>query len=153
MFYQKLTHDEKQKLFDKYVRIRNKLDVDPFIISWKTWLKKPYAEKQPIIKAWEDYYANVKKSVIYAIFMEMRQKSFKSDWGGVRELAQQVRKMEEDGVAKTTDLPKSIDPWEFSHNPKINAYLKAEEGIRDMGDSGGGVDEIFDDSNGAEVVQ
>lgn len=142
MFYQKMTREEKQKLYESYIRTRNELEYDPTVIAWKEWSKKPESEQLAEIKEWNEYYSKVKESVIYEMYMKQRDYASKGNYAGVKEIADQVKEMRKNNLHITTDEPKFTDPWEYRHNPNISAYLKAQEEIKSMSDYTG-TDEIF----------
>lgn len=118
------------------------LENDETVVAWKKWSNKPDHQQRADIAEWNDYFAKVKDSVIYAMYRQQRECAAKGNYAGVKEIAEQVKEMRENNQHITTQEPGFMDPWEFRHNPNISAYLKAKEEIKSMSEYAG-TDEIF----------
>jgi hypothetical protein len=140
--YQRLTREDKQKIYEGYIQTRNRLENDPTIIAWKTWSKKPREDQLHEVDTWNQYYAKVKESVAYEMFITQRNAMKNGNYRIVREIAGQAKTMRENNQHLTTDAPDFIDPWEFRHHSNIQAYTTALRKIKEMSDYQA-PDEIF----------
>lgn len=100
------------------------------IREWKTFLAYPDAEKARRYNEWDQYYADVKKSVIYEMFMAQRKAFAENNHMRVRELANEIRGVYESG--EITKTPNFTDPWELHNSGWVRTYRGIEKDIRSL---------------------
>ncbi len=134
----KLTKPQREALYAKLKKQREYLLTDPnnlgsreVLEKWFKWNILSHDEQLKVLADWDKYYEDVKETPSYMIFQEQRIAASKNDWGRVKELAQDARKIKEnkDYVLKK---PTSIDPWDFNQNMDIKGYLEIEEKMKEL---------------------
>ncbi len=133
-----LNKTQREGLYEKLREKKDFLLNDPdnlgskeVLEAWFKWNRLSHDEQLKILNYWEKYYEDVKQTPSYMIFQEQREAAAKNDWGRVKELALDAKKIKENKdyvLAK----PTSIDPWDFNHNMDIKAYEDIEEMIKEL---------------------
>lgn len=109
------------------------------IADYKVWGGMTNDEQVEVLKEWDEYQQEVKKSVHYAIFQEARQALKENNLPKVRELAK---------VAKKEPLmlkkPEFTDPWEYDRGA-VKAWQGNNKKIEELLKDNGYGNNIFDD--------
>lgn len=142
MYYQKLTKKEKEDRLIRIMRKKNDIEHDYANIhpdskkemtAWRKYMDMPYEVKARIKRQWDNYYLEVHKSPICALFQEQRRALTARNFARAKDLADQARQMRENGDVVTVLKPTSIDPWEFNWG-WVKDYLDCEKRIKELQD-------------------
>lgn len=128
----KLTKSEINKRLQRAIAQREQLEQQDMIKALHAWEEAPQNVKARIINEWDQYYKNVDQTPIYALFQEQREAMSRRDYGRVKELADEARRMREDGNHITLEKPRSIDPFDYQHHPLIKAYRRVNKQIKEL---------------------
>lgn len=102
------------------------------IREWKTFLSYSNDEKAKRYSEWENYYVEVKKSLIYEMFMEQRRAFAEKNHARVRSLASEIKGVYESG--EVVQQPAFTDPWELHNSGWVRAYMDVEKQIKNISD-------------------
>lgn len=151
MSQQKRTKKDTDILLIKVIRIKNCLESggenlsciknikEPhgneeskkMISDWKKFCKMSIAEQNKIRAEWEQYYKDVQETPIYMLFKAMGEANNRKDYGEVKALALEAKKMREDNIHAVLDKPLFTDPWEF-YRGWVKAYENYEQLIIEL---------------------
>lgn len=84
----------------------------------------PYPQKQFIWNEWNEYYKEVKQSMTYALYQEIREAYRKNDMPRFKDLLDQMKQMKINGVIPSIPMPKGIDPMTFYHDQTVLVYKR-----------------------------
>lgn len=123
MFNAKVTIKEKENRLINIIKLRDDIEHDykkehpesiEMLKAYHSFEKLSDKQRQENIKAWNEYYAAVKETPIYALFKEQREAARQENTPRLKDLALQARQMKAKGDHITLEKPKGIDPWEFN---------------------------------------
>lgn len=93
--------------------------------SVKDYLKfisLPILEQQRIWDKWEQYYKDVKKTVVYSMYQELRQAYREGKREKFEELLRDMKDMREKGITPELKTPYEIEPQALSHDQSVMTY-------------------------------
>lgn len=111
---------------------RAELEKDPIIVAWKKFLALPYDKQVEIRAKWDEYYAQVHESPIYLLVESQKEAAFTGQVAVVKDLADQAKRMREDGANITLDYPSSVDVFEFDCGATVKAYRFLQKKIKEL---------------------
>lgn len=144
MFQAKAKKDDDR--FYKLISLRNEIELDNnpsrrhpeskrLISAWKNFNNLSYDEQRRRRIEWSAYYEKVAESLIYHIFLKQRDLARENRWGEVKELADEVRRMRENGHHITLTKPPHIDPFDLDNNIWIRDYKRLDREIKSLSSS------------------
>jgi hypothetical protein len=129
------TKNEEQELLRSYMKSKELIESMPpamRIINAFTYFSKLSSNEQiRVRREWDEYYKKCQSTSGYQIFQEQRIALENKDMKRVRELAEDSKKMIEDGYSEIP-IPKGIDPWEFEHSGYLATYLNLISSIKKL---------------------
>lgn len=102
------------------------------IAGWKTFYSLSEGEQKRRRVEWDAYYARVRQSVSALMYKEMHGAISLGNWEEFRSLADQARRMKEDGTNITLPMPKHADPYAIDNDASVREYLSLEREIKEL---------------------
>lgn len=110
------------KQIDKLYEEKKILERQKLVKQFMEYIKLPRTEQVRIWNKWEQYYKDVRKTVIYAMYQEMKSAFKKGDIKRVKELQAEIKQMRLDKVYPELPKPYHIEPQELSHDQDVIRY-------------------------------
>lgn len=99
---------------------------NPVFLAWRKWDAMSHAQKQEVVRKWEQYYKQVYESEAYKDFVEGQEALALRHVARVKELAQKAKERNEKGVF--LQKPTSVDPSSFDKLLQPYRVAKANVG-------------------------